>query len=47
MSVAPALDMDELRADLDEAVAQNLRDPYEGTDQTVRFLVCSRPTMER
>jgi hypothetical protein len=25
------VDADELRADLDEAVGQDLRDPYEGT----------------
>ena len=29
---APALDADDLRADLDEIVAQDLADPYEGTD---------------
>jgi len=28
---APALDADDLRADLDEIVAQDLADPYEGT----------------
>lgn len=28
---APVLDVDELRADLDETVSQDLRDPYEGT----------------
>jgi antitoxin (DNA-binding transcriptional repressor) of toxin-antitoxin stability system len=30
-ATAPAVDADELRADLDEAVSQELRDPYEGT----------------
>jgi antitoxin (DNA-binding transcriptional repressor) of toxin-antitoxin stability system len=30
-ATAPVIDTDELRADLDEAVSQNLRDPYEGT----------------
>ena len=30
-ATAPAIDMDELRADLDEDVSQQLRDPYEGT----------------
>jgi antitoxin (DNA-binding transcriptional repressor) of toxin-antitoxin stability system len=30
-STAPVLDVDELRADLDAAAAQELRDPYEGT----------------
>lgn len=30
-ATAPAVDVDELRADLDEAVSQDLRDPYEGT----------------
>ena len=29
---APAVDADDLRADLDEIVAQDLADPYEGTD---------------
>lgn len=28
---APALDLEDLRTDLDEAVDQELRDPYEGT----------------
>jgi antitoxin (DNA-binding transcriptional repressor) of toxin-antitoxin stability system len=28
---APTIDVDELRADLDEAVSQDLRDPYEDT----------------
>lgn len=28
---APALDVGELRADLDETVSQDLRDPFEGT----------------
>jgi antitoxin (DNA-binding transcriptional repressor) of toxin-antitoxin stability system len=30
-ATAPAVDADELRADLDEDVSQELRDPYEGT----------------
>lgn len=30
-ATAPVLDVDELRADLDEAVSQDVRDPYEGT----------------
>lgn len=30
-ATAPVVDADELRADLDEAVGQGLRDPYEGT----------------
>ena len=30
-ATAPAIDVDDLRADLDEAVSQDLRDPYEGT----------------
>jgi hypothetical protein len=30
-ATAPAIDVDDLRADLDEAVGQDLRDPYEGT----------------
>jgi len=30
-ATAPVVDANELRADLDEAVSQNLRDPYEGT----------------
>lgn len=30
-ATAPVIDADELRADLDEAVSQDLRDPYEGT----------------
>jgi hypothetical protein len=30
-ATAPAVDADELRADLDETVSQELRDPYEGT----------------
>jgi antitoxin (DNA-binding transcriptional repressor) of toxin-antitoxin stability system len=29
---APAVDADDLRADLDEIVGQDLADPYEGTD---------------
>jgi antitoxin (DNA-binding transcriptional repressor) of toxin-antitoxin stability system len=31
-ATAPLIDVDELRSDLDAAVAQDLRDPYEGTD---------------
>jgi antitoxin (DNA-binding transcriptional repressor) of toxin-antitoxin stability system len=31
-ATAPVLDLDELRADLDEAVNQDVRDPYEGTE---------------
>ena len=30
-ATAPAIDAGELRADLDDAVSQDLRDPYEGT----------------
>jgi antitoxin (DNA-binding transcriptional repressor) of toxin-antitoxin stability system len=30
-ATAPAVDPDELRADLDQDVSQDLRDPYEGT----------------
>jgi antitoxin (DNA-binding transcriptional repressor) of toxin-antitoxin stability system len=30
-ATAPAIDVDELRADLDETVSQDLGDPYEGT----------------
>jgi antitoxin (DNA-binding transcriptional repressor) of toxin-antitoxin stability system len=30
-ATAPVIDIDELRADLDEVVGQDLRDPYEGT----------------
>jgi antitoxin (DNA-binding transcriptional repressor) of toxin-antitoxin stability system len=30
-ATAPVVNVDELRADLDEAVSQDLRDPYEGT----------------
>ena len=30
-ATAPVVDADELRTDLDEAVSQDLRDPYEGT----------------
>jgi antitoxin (DNA-binding transcriptional repressor) of toxin-antitoxin stability system len=30
-TTAPVVDADELRADLDGAVGQDLRDPYEGT----------------
>jgi antitoxin (DNA-binding transcriptional repressor) of toxin-antitoxin stability system len=30
-ATAPAIDADELRADLDELVSQDLRDPFEGT----------------
>jgi antitoxin (DNA-binding transcriptional repressor) of toxin-antitoxin stability system len=29
-ATAPVLDVGELRADLDEAVSQDMRDPYEG-----------------
>ena len=29
---APAVDVEDLRSDLDECVSQDLRDPYEGTD---------------
>jgi len=31
-ATAPVIDVDELRSDLDASVAQDLRDPYEGTD---------------
>jgi antitoxin (DNA-binding transcriptional repressor) of toxin-antitoxin stability system len=31
-ATAPAIDANELRADLDETIGQDLRDPYEGTD---------------
>jgi antitoxin (DNA-binding transcriptional repressor) of toxin-antitoxin stability system len=31
-ATAPVLDLDELRADLDEAVSQDVHDPYEGTE---------------
>jgi len=30
-ATAPVIDVDELRSDLDATVAQDLRDPYEGT----------------
>ena len=30
-ATAPAVNGDELRADLDEAISQDLRDPYDGT----------------
>jgi antitoxin (DNA-binding transcriptional repressor) of toxin-antitoxin stability system len=30
-ATAPVIDADELRSDLDAAVTQDLRDPYEGT----------------
>jgi antitoxin (DNA-binding transcriptional repressor) of toxin-antitoxin stability system len=30
-ATAPVIDVDELRADLDEAVSQDLHDPYDGT----------------
>jgi hypothetical protein len=30
-ATAPVLDLADLRADLDEGVSQDLRDPYEGT----------------
>lgn len=32
-ATAPAIDVRELRADLDDTVSQDLRDPYEGTGQ--------------
>jgi antitoxin (DNA-binding transcriptional repressor) of toxin-antitoxin stability system len=32
-ATAPAIDVHELRADLDDAVSQDLRDPYKGTGQ--------------
>ena len=32
-ATAPVIDSDELRADLDAAVAQDLRDPYQGTGE--------------
>ena len=32
-ATAPVLDSEELRADLDESISQDLRDPYEGTGQ--------------
>jgi antitoxin (DNA-binding transcriptional repressor) of toxin-antitoxin stability system len=32
-ATAPAIDADELRADLDTAVDQDQRDPYQGTDK--------------
>lgn len=32
-ATAPVLDVDELRAHLDQAVSQDVRDPYEGTGQ--------------
>jgi antitoxin (DNA-binding transcriptional repressor) of toxin-antitoxin stability system len=31
-ATAPALDGEELRADLDKGISQQLRDPYEGTE---------------
>jgi hypothetical protein len=31
-ATAPLIDADELRVDLDEAVSQDLRDPFEVTD---------------
>ena len=31
-ATAPAIDASELRADLDEAVSQDVHDPYEGTE---------------
>lgn len=31
-ATAPIVDPDELRADLDEYINQEMRDPYEGTD---------------
>jgi hypothetical protein len=30
-ATAPVIDAEELRADLDEALDQDVRDPYEGT----------------
>jgi hypothetical protein len=30
-ATAPVVDVDELRADLDETVSQDPRDPYDGT----------------
>jgi antitoxin (DNA-binding transcriptional repressor) of toxin-antitoxin stability system len=30
-ATAPVIDVDELRADLDEAISQDIRDPFEGT----------------
>jgi antitoxin (DNA-binding transcriptional repressor) of toxin-antitoxin stability system len=30
-ATAPVVDVNELRADLDQAVSQDVRDPYEGT----------------
>ncbi len=30
-ATAPVVDVNELRADLDEAISPDLRDPYEGT----------------
>jgi len=32
-ATAPVIDAGELRADLDAVVAQDLRDPYQGTGQ--------------
>ncbi len=32
-ATAPVLDVDELRTHLDQAVSQDVRDPYEGTGQ--------------
>ena len=32
-TAAPVIDVDELRSDLDAALAQDPRDPYEGTDR--------------
>jgi len=32
-STAPAIDVDELRSDLDASVGQELQDPYEGTNR--------------
>jgi antitoxin (DNA-binding transcriptional repressor) of toxin-antitoxin stability system len=32
-ATAPVIDADELRADLDAAVGQEIRDPYQGTGQ--------------
>ncbi|HWF81252.1 MAG TPA: hypothetical protein VN695_11770 [Streptosporangiaceae bacterium] len=32
-ATAPAIDVDELRSDLDASVSQDLADPYDGTSQ--------------
>ncbi|HEX7662168.1 MAG TPA: hypothetical protein VF444_22090 [Pseudonocardiaceae bacterium] len=31
-ATAPVIDVDELRADLDEVVSQDIHDPFEATD---------------